>query len=237
MRYLIINADDLGASHGVNRGIFEAHERGVVTSASLMVEQDAAPAAAREALDRTSLSLGLHLVLPAAGGGSGIDYDDTTAVRAAVAAQLDRFRMLTGTLPTHLDTHHNVHRDERVRSTLVGLAAEHGIPIREASAARYVPDFYGQWDGVSHPEAVSVEALLGLLRRTDGAVLTELGCHPGYADTGLVSSYSIERQLELETLCDPALREALPELGFELVSFDRYADIVAAHGPLQPSDR
>ena len=40
-RYLIVNADDLGASASVNRGILEAHERGIVTSASLMVDMPA----------------------------------------------------------------------------------------------------------------------------------------------------------------------------------------------------
>ena len=45
-RYLIVNADDFGQSHGVNRGIIEAHERGVVTSASLMVRWPAARKAA-----------------------------------------------------------------------------------------------------------------------------------------------------------------------------------------------
>ena len=36
-QYLINNADDFGASVGVNRGIFESHRRGVVTSTSLMM--------------------------------------------------------------------------------------------------------------------------------------------------------------------------------------------------------
>jgi len=36
-RYLIVNADDFGQSPGVNRGIIQAHEHGIVTSASLMV--------------------------------------------------------------------------------------------------------------------------------------------------------------------------------------------------------
>ena len=34
--YLIVNADDLGLESGVNRAVFETHDRGIVTSASLM---------------------------------------------------------------------------------------------------------------------------------------------------------------------------------------------------------
>ena len=36
MRNLIVNADDLGWTEGVNRGIAEAHGNGIVTSASLL---------------------------------------------------------------------------------------------------------------------------------------------------------------------------------------------------------
>jgi len=48
-KYLIVNADDFGQSTGINRGIIEAHERGVVTSASLMVRWPAAIDAAQYA--------------------------------------------------------------------------------------------------------------------------------------------------------------------------------------------
>src|SRR5439155_11307284 len=41
-RSLIVNADDFGQSEEVNAGVFEATERGVVTSASLMVRWPAA---------------------------------------------------------------------------------------------------------------------------------------------------------------------------------------------------
>ncbi len=37
VKYLIVNADDFGASRGINRGIAEAHTTGIVTSTSLMV--------------------------------------------------------------------------------------------------------------------------------------------------------------------------------------------------------
>src|SRR5262249_22921163 len=62
-RYLIVNADDFGRSAGVNRGIIQAHEQGIVTSASLMVHWPAAREAAEYGRGRPGLSLGLHFDL------------------------------------------------------------------------------------------------------------------------------------------------------------------------------
>src|SRR5215470_9116375 len=63
-RYLIVNADDFGMCKGVNRGIIEAHARGIVTSTSLMVTRPvAAEDAAQRAREHPSLDLGLHVDL------------------------------------------------------------------------------------------------------------------------------------------------------------------------------
>ena len=62
-RYLIVNADDFGQSHGINQGIIEAHERGIVTSASLMTRWLGAGEAALYAREHPQLSVGLHLDL------------------------------------------------------------------------------------------------------------------------------------------------------------------------------
>ena len=80
--YLIVNADDFGQSPGVNRGVIAAHERGVVTSTSLMVRWPSAAAAAAYAREHPALSVGLHVDL-----GEWACRDDTpgsTAISAAV---------------------------------------------------------------------------------------------------------------------------------------------------------
>jgi predicted glycoside hydrolase/deacetylase ChbG (UPF0249 family) len=59
-RFLIVNADDFGLTSGINRGIIEAHEHGIVTSASLMVRYPAAREAADYAKAHPELSVGLH---------------------------------------------------------------------------------------------------------------------------------------------------------------------------------
>ena len=62
-RVLVVNADDYGRTEGVNRGIIEAHERGIVTSASLMVRWPAAREAAAYVRGGWRLGLGLHVDL------------------------------------------------------------------------------------------------------------------------------------------------------------------------------
>ena len=63
LRRVIVNADDFGQSTGVNRGIIEAHEHGIVTSASLMVTGDAYDEAVALAHENPRLGVGLHLTL------------------------------------------------------------------------------------------------------------------------------------------------------------------------------
>jgi chitin disaccharide deacetylase len=226
-RYLIVNADDLGASAGVNRGILEAHERGIVTSASLMVEMPAAEAFAERAAEAEGLSVGLHVTL------TNEDAEllfDTQACRGELERQLSRFEELLGRAPTHLDSHHNVHLEPPLRELFEEVARERGLPLRGFSPARYYADFYGQWDGEAHLEHVSVESLSEMLEAEVGEGVTEFGCHPGYTGDGFESSYLIEREAELRTLCDPAIRDRIEELGIRLISFADLAAVAGAEG-------
>ena len=62
---LIVNGDDFGRCPGVNRGIIEAHERGVLTSTTLMVNMPAADEAFALAREHPDLGVGIHLVFTA----------------------------------------------------------------------------------------------------------------------------------------------------------------------------
>lgn len=63
MRRLIINADDFGLTAGVNRAIVEAHENGVVSSATLMANGRAFAQAVSLAQSTPRLGVGCHVVL------------------------------------------------------------------------------------------------------------------------------------------------------------------------------
>jgi predicted glycoside hydrolase/deacetylase ChbG (UPF0249 family) len=231
MRYLIVNADDLGASPGITRGILEAHERGIVTSASLMVDTPWSAEAAALARATPELSVGLHVVLepePAGSPSRPWGAGEGGELRDELRRQLDRFTTLVGRSPTHLDSHHNRHRETGVREGFLALARDLGLPLRGHSPARYFPGFYGQWGGRSHPEHVGVESLLRLVAKEVGEGITELGCHPGYPDPRERSGYAAEREVELRTLCDPRARAGIEALGITRVSFHDLGRLAAA---------
>jgi chitin disaccharide deacetylase len=225
-RYLIVNADDFGYSSGVNRGVIEAHERGIVTSASLMVNQRAAAEAAAYARARVELSLGLHVELERWYSRSRswlrllhTEIGFRKVVAAEIRRQLDRFCHLVGRDPTHIDSHHNRHRTEPARSILIDLAQELDVPLRHFNArVRYCGDFYGHIGrGQPNPEAILPEALVDLLGRLSPGV-TELCCHPGYGED-VKDWYRKERLQEVRALCDPRVQAAVERLEIRLGSF------------------
>jgi predicted glycoside hydrolase/deacetylase ChbG (UPF0249 family) len=228
-RWLIVNADDFGASHGVNRGVVEVARTGFLTSASLMVTEPAAEAAIDLARDLPRVSLGLHANLTGEGGPPRVDLDDPVAARRELTHQIDAFVDLVGRAPTHLDAHHNIYRHPPLTAPFVAAAADLGVPLREHGPVRYFADFYAQWDdGETHPEHVSVDSLHHMLATAIGPGITELSCHPGRYDPGFESVYHRERELELATLADPRWPTVCARLGIELVDYGRVPELVAA---------
>jgi hopanoid biosynthesis associated protein HpnK len=62
-RRLIVNADDFGRSPSINEAVIRAHREGILTSASLMVNEPASDAAVELARQNPRLGVGLHLTL------------------------------------------------------------------------------------------------------------------------------------------------------------------------------
>ena len=161
-----------------------------------MVLRPAAREAAQYACERSAFSVGLHIEA---------EHDPRS--------QLDAFRALMGRDPTHVDSHKHVHRREPLTSAARELAAELGVPLREHSEIHYIESFYGSPD----PSAVEVPALLAIIERLAPGT-SELGCHPGL-DEQLQSSYVQPRLTEIQTLCDPRVREALGAAEVQLRTF------------------
>ncbi len=153
-RTLVVNADDLGLTPGVNRGIFDAHDRGILTSASLMAAAPATADAIRGLDSRPALGVGVHLtlvdgapILPPEQVPSLVEADGRfrpswkpfiLACLMGRVAMDDVDRELTtqvervvshGIRPTHLDAHKHVHAYPPIFAIVAGIAARFGIPV------------------------------------------------------------------------------------------------------------
>jgi predicted glycoside hydrolase/deacetylase ChbG (UPF0249 family) len=152
LRNLIVNADDLGWSGGVNRGIAEAHRHGIVTSASLLANGAAFVLAVELARTTPGLGVGIHLNLSDgpptaeretvtsllndegefAGGPEslllrmarrGLDFGEVEREWDAQIAKVSE----AGIAPTHLDGHKHVHMLPGLFEITLRLAKHHQI--------------------------------------------------------------------------------------------------------------
>jgi predicted glycoside hydrolase/deacetylase ChbG (UPF0249 family) len=230
-RVLIVNADDFGASEGINRGIVEAHASGIVTSTSLMVTGSAAEGAVALARKHPELGVGLHWDLDGEQAEPELDLSDTGTVRAELARQLEVFHELVGAPPTHVDSHHHIHRQPEIAPIARELVAPLGVPLREDGRVTFVGGFYAQWEWqVTDLHHVSPEFLIWILLNEVGEGWTELGCHPGYVSDDFISVYLTEREVELRTLTDPSVRDEITALGIRLASYRERSSCQMAAG-------
>jgi predicted glycoside hydrolase/deacetylase ChbG (UPF0249 family) len=224
---LIVNADDLGYSRGVNAGILRAHREGIVTSATLMTNAPATEDAAARARAAPSLGVGVHLVLT-----YGRPLSDPATVASLVGpdgaflrpreivgtgrvrsehvlaeyrAQYRRARALLGREPTHVDTHHWVQSDPLIGEAFTALAAETGAAARSLdSAQRDRLRAAGvrtpdRFERGFYDQATTAEDLLRILDRLAAeAGVVELMCHPGDADPELERRSSYAGQRQAE---------------------------------------
>jgi predicted glycoside hydrolase/deacetylase ChbG (UPF0249 family) len=243
---LIVNADDLGRTPGINEGIFEAHRNGVVTSATLMVNYAAAREVPELSARNPGLGIGLHVALTGGPPASApdripslVDPSGTLPpkppglanarpehVLAEARAQLKLFREIMGRDPTHFDSHHHSHRLPAVFEALVTLAWETGLPVRNPSqeGARAL-----QRENIAttdrfvetfYDEGVTLQNLLAILDAVPPGT-TELMCHPARVDPELSASsgYAGVREKELALLTDREVRQAVQALGIKLIHF------------------
>ncbi|MGB7582654.1 MAG: ChbG/HpnK family deacetylase [Sedimentisphaerales bacterium] len=152
-RRLIINADDFGFCESVNKGIVEAHTKGVLTSTTIMANMPAAEQAVELAKNLPTLGLGVHLNLTA---GKPLCRDNTvklildsqgcfalspgkltlaslitgkvrTAIETELASQI-QWLIDKGIKPTHLDSHKHIHSFPSIFPIVCRLAKRFSIP-------------------------------------------------------------------------------------------------------------
>lgn len=228
MKKLIVNADDLGYSKGINRGIIESHEKGIVTSTSLMVNGLAAEEGVRLVKRYPNLGVGLHFVL------TNEDWKALRMMKKAVGValakkvgdqlqvQLEKFQNLVGRMPDHINAHHHVHKLPRIYPYFERVSQEYKIPLRDVGRVEFIDTFFGMDEitGVAKLEKVNVDSLLKILDALPDGI-SELMCHPGYVTPDLKSSYNRHREIELKTLTDPRIKDFIQRKGIKLINFSQ----------------
>jgi len=151
-RRLIVNADDFGKSASVNEAVMRAHREGILTTASLMVNEPGFAEAVALARENPQLGVGLHLTLlcghPALApeaipglvtgegkfsdnpAGTGFSYFFFPSLRAQLRAEIHaQFKKFQGTgLPLdHLNGHLHLHLHPVIFRILMEDAAQLGI--------------------------------------------------------------------------------------------------------------
>ena len=263
MKTVIINADDFGLSPGVNNGIIKAAREGMLTSTSVMVSASYVKQAIEMLNDSgVKLGLGLHIVLngtiptysksPLFTSDTGFlslsEWDDSNEkefvneMKHEIKSQLDVFVQLTGKMPDHIDSHHNIcFKHPLLKKITMEILAELKLPIRDPSktdwltikekeeinnplllelkemgieVARTLRDFRG--DGANY------STLSSILMKIPDTGIYEIMCHVGYFDEILRenSSYDELREAELNVLLDPRIKRIMVEQNFKLVTYE-----------------
>ena len=247
MKRLIVNADDLGLTPGVNRAIQEAHERGIVTSATLMANGPAFEDAVATSRKTPRLAVGCHVDLiqlaPVLGvekvgslveGGQfrqGFTRFAANAMRrrlnaaeitAEAAAQICKLQA-SGIKVSHFDTHKHTHVFPPVLKALLRAAADCGVkavrnPFEPESAMGF-RHVFRRWRLLSRWTAVKSLRTLAMNFRREVE-------HAGIVTTDGTIGIALTGHVDQKALYD--LLRRLPEGTWELVSHPGYAGLELA---------
>lgn len=264
MKKLIINGDDFGFSEAYNYGMIHAFEHGILTSASIMTNMDAAVHAAALARMHPRLCISQHtnivqgnccadpatipsIVRPdgsfyrsgeykadgmakKTGGDRIADKED---FKRETRAQLERFKILLGYYPVHIEGHSI--GSESIFRALFEVAQEYGMHtmsfddsikqegfehvgycFKELGEAGGFMDYYA--NGFT---AEGFIKMLEILHKTDNEICA-VHCHPGYVDATIMdtSTLVLPRCRDIQTLCDQRVAEWINDNGIKLIRYD-----------------
>lgn len=252
IRNVIINADDFGLSFGISKAINELFDIGAITSTSLMTAAPSAIKIMRENGVKNLLGYaGVHLQLT-----SGKPISNASDVSSLIdnkgkfsdprkrsdyklsevyfewKNQIEIAIELLNGLPTHLDSHHGVHRVEGIFDVYTRLASEYNLPMRGSNLPVLTEKILSNkinasislvrnWTG---KELSSIE----LLKECNEVANTfptekyiEVISHPGFNDNYLesVSSLNKNREIDFHTLKEMRMNNTWESNDFKLTPY------------------
>lgn len=241
-RRLIVNADDFGLSASVNAAVIQAHREGILTTASLMVNEPGFAGAVALARENPRLGVGLHLTLlqghatlppeqipglvdaqgafPQSPARVGLAYFFKPSLRrrlqAEIRAQLDKFRR-TGLRLDHLNGHLHLHLHPVVFDLLMAEAGAAGLTrvrLTRDCLARSRRLSRGRW-----AYRLSHAAIFEVLSRRARPVLARHGIRHADLTFGLLQDSRVDEDYVLRLL--PELPPGDAEL-YSHPSLDRF---------------
>lgn len=218
MNKLIINSDDFGYGKAINHAIIDTHQKGILTSTTLMTNTPGFEHAVELAQENANLGVGVHLVLtflkPLRKDVSSLTDKDGNFFRLTdyrtgnIKVDVDELYkewdtqiqkvIEAGIQPTHLDTHHHAHTfNQQHFEVFLKLAQKYDLPIRGNASfdlehsCKTTTYFEPAFDEIGLlTQAEQINYLEYLYRRIRKNPSTELMCHTGYIDEYLLASSS-----------------------------------------------
>lgn len=234
---VIINADDFGLTSKINRAVIEAHQKGIVSSTTIIGNcDDKLLLEAKDlAIQNKDLGVGIKLVLSKRApllkthktlvndqgffkyydGKIGDDVD-LNEVYQEWKAQIKRMQEHFDL--THIDSYHLVHLDDKLYNITRKLCREFRLPMR---SVRDNFPMEVKTDLSFYKEGVTLENLKDILLKHRGTF--EISTHPNFAQDDFleeISNYTKERETTLSILQDASLKPFLDENDIKLVNYN-----------------
>lgn len=244
---VLIRADDLGYSEGVNYGIAKSVKEGLIGSVGVMTNMTAVEHGLK-LLEGEEVCLGQHTNIcvgrpltdpariPSLTTTSG-EFKPSSVYRSAtedfvvldeaileIEAQYRRFVELTGRQPGYFEGHavasDNFFRGLEIVAKRHGLKYS-GMSFGEKPIVVEQTEVYVTMDSMKkdyNPE----QSLKDMVNRARDGECHMFICHPGYLDWYILthSSMTTPRPQEVDMLCNPAVRRWLKEKGVEQITYD-----------------
>ncbi len=234
---LIINGDDLGISSVIDAGIIKAYKDGILTDATIIVNQDIFKDTIQLCKEH-DIPVGVHLNLtfgePILNSHKTLvdkngvffnenivcdenNYFDKEEIKNEFSAQIEKV-LAEGIDVTHLDSHHHVHWAKNIKEAFFEVAKKYSLSFRPAKDWDCQFSYLGTkeklyFDDCFFGDGATVHNLIETLKKYEGKTLA-LMSHPRLGD--LMFSHPIT---EVDVLTSKEVKDFIKENNIQLISY------------------